>query len=266
MKNSNLFPVEMRRRFDNIIKYDLQEIDNVDSNSLSKINYINRLNKIIRIIKKHIPPSRHIKIADFGCGQGNLSLSLAELGYKVYAIDMREEFLEYSKAKYEKGEIEWIQSNIEDCNFEKEFFDVIVLGEIVEHCAFPEEIIQKVSVFLKKSGILIITTPNGESINSNLPIFSSLSREERQILISKQFGPDGADHLFLMAQSDISIMTPRDFVVIEKGYIGTKLLNEATLPFFIFFHIHLYVLGACEHIPVINKYLSSGLYFVLKKN
>lgn len=154
----NVFSLKLRDNslYNSIAEFDKAEIDNRDDYSLSKINYMNRIGKVISIIEKHFEPSQSIKIADFGCAQGNISLMLAEMDYKVFVVDIRKDFLDYAKLKYEKGNIEWICSNIEMCKFEEEYFDVIVMGELVEHCAFPERIIDKVFKFLKKNGLLIL--------------------------------------------------------------------------------------------------------------
>jgi len=197
-----------------------------------------------------------------------MSLILAEMRYKVFAIDIRENFLEYSKLKYEKGDIEWICSNIEMCKFEEEYFDAIVMGELVEHCAFPERIIDRVFKFLKKNGLLILTTPNGQYIrNKGLATFGSLSKKDKESLQKKQFGPDGVDHLFLFTMEDLKLLLPVNSKIINKGYIGSAVLNKFTIVFFKLLPISLVyaVIRFFEKIPFINMFLSSGIYCVIKK-
>jgi len=266
----NVFSLKLgsNSKYNLIAEFDKTEIDNPNAYSLSKINYRNRINKVISIIEKRFKPSQNIKIADFGCAQGNISLMLAEMGYKVFAIDIREDFLEYSKLKYEKGDIEWIVLNIEDCEFDEKFFDVIVMGELVEHCAFPERIIDKVFKFLKKNGLLILTTPNGQHIrNKSLATFSSLSKKDKESLQKRQFGPNGVDHLFLFTVGDLKLLLPANSKIVNKGYIGTAVLNKFTIVFFKLLPIPLVyaVIRFFEKIPFINMFLSSGIYCVIKK-
>jgi len=249
---------------------DKAEIDNPDEYSLSKINYINRINMVISIIKKHFEPSLNIKIADFGCAQGNISLMLAEMGYKVFAIDMRQDFLEYSKLKYEKGDIEWICSNIEDIKdcYKNEFFNVIVLGELIEHCAYPENILQIAFHILHKGVILITTTPNGEYIRNKLPTFSSIKEcKNRLALEINQFGPDGVDHLFLFDINDIKGMLPGGAQIEQRGFIGSAIINRHSCRLLRFLPSHFiyWSIEIFEKLPFLNRVLSPGIYWIIVK-
>ena len=183
MKNSNSISkiLDASSKIDDyqfIINYDQQEIDNPDMYHHLKINYLHRLNFILDRVAKLMPIPENVNIGDFACGQGNISLSLAEMGYDVAAIDINKKFIEYSKMKYEKGNVEWIVSEIDKLVYKEDIFDVAVAGEVIEHCAYPEEIIISILKFVKPGGFLIITTPNGNYFNSNLPTFSELSQKQ----------------------------------------------------------------------------------------
>lgn len=270
MRNSYSLGINLEKTFRSIMQYDKNEIDNPDEYSLSKINYMNRINKVISVIKKHFEPSLNIKIADFGCAQGNISLILAEMGYKVFAVDMRQDFLEYSKLKYEKGEIEWICLNIEnikDC-YKNEFFDAIVLGELIEHCAYPENILQIAFHLLKKGGILIITTPNGNYLKNKLPTFSSIKEcKSRSALEINQFGPDGVNHLFLFDINDIKGMLPAGAQIEQRGFIGSAIINRHSCRLLRFLPSHFiyWSIEIFEKLPFLNRVLSLGIYWIIVK-
>lgn len=265
MKNSFDLEKNIGEKFQYIKRFDQNEIDNPDKHSLLKINYNNRLSKVVGLVRKYFKPSLDIRIADLGCAQGNTALMLAEMGYKVFAVDIRNDFLEYSRLKYEKGNIRYICANVENCGFRQEYFDVIIMGELIEHCAFPEHIISNTVKFLKKKGILIITTPNGQYFRNILPAFSSLKVEERELLKAKQYAPDGTDHLFLFSKKGATSIIPSGYRAIKSGYIGTFVINRFAMFFFRFFNISLLrcVISFFEQLPLVNKYLSPGMYFVI---
>ena len=149
------------------------------------------------------------RILDIGVAQGNLSLLLAEAGFEVVAIDLRSEFLEYARKKYEKGTIFFQTMSFEDMQFQEEF-DAVILGEIIEHVAYPEDLLQRCRLSLKAEGLLLLSTPNGQAVMSRLPTFSQIT--DRKELEKHQFKPDGDGHLFLFRGSEL------DRVLRESGF------------------------------------------------
>src|SRR3989338_2536719 len=103
---------QQRAQYHMIANFDALEIDCPDSYSIKKASYLARLNSMLALIDKHFPKDKVLTILDIGCAQGNLSLILAEKGHKVVAVDIRNDFIEYSKLKHERGNIKWICSNI----------------------------------------------------------------------------------------------------------------------------------------------------------
>jgi 2-polyprenyl-3-methyl-5-hydroxy-6-metoxy-1,4-benzoquinol methylase len=108
--------------------------------------------KVITVIKAFFLETSGVTVGEFGCAQANMSLLLAESGYEVYAIDVNLSFLEYSRLKWEKGDIKWILGNIDNLAIPELSLDVAILGEVVEHCAYPEEIVEKVFGIVRPGG------------------------------------------------------------------------------------------------------------------
>ena len=53
---------------------------------------------------------------------------------------------------------------------------------------------------------------------NHLPTFGQLRRrEDRKFLESRQFGPNGADHLFLFTRSDLRLLLPPQAVLERPG-------------------------------------------------
>ena len=105
-------------------------------------------------------------ILDVGCSQGLVSILLAREGKNVIAIDVLEEAIQYAKNQLDNEEvstinhIEFIHNNFMDFNPEK-CFDVIIMGEFLEHISDAERFITKAKEYLNEDGKLIITVPFG---------------------------------------------------------------------------------------------------------
>ncbi len=270
MKNAYDLEKVLDPKYQKILSFDKQEVDNPDRYSNARLNYYDRLNVIIQIVSSRLKNSQNVKIGDFAAAQGNAGLLLSELGYEVLLIDINEMFISYSKEKYEKGKVSWIVSNIEDLDIAKESLDVAIAGELIEHCAYPEDILQQILTFVRPGGLLLITTPNGASLRSNLPSFSELSEKElRKKFEETQFGPDGEDHLFLFKIEEIDMITPKNCSIIESGYLGgTFLLNRFPKVLLELFPSELieHAIRFLSKFPVINRYISNNIYTVFSKN
>jgi SAM-dependent methyltransferase len=198
-----------------------------------------------------------------------MSLLLAEKGYTVTAVDQDANFLEYSQLKYEKGNIQWVQANFSDENIPIEPVDVAILGEIIEHCAYPEKIIENILSYVKPGGICIITTPNGNRIKAQLPSFRQVLREySRDTLARRQFGPDGSDHLFLFTLKEARSIIPQQTQLLGCGYLGGSILIHASsIALLAWFRPRIIkkMIRFLAGIPVINRRTFHNFYLIFKK-
>jgi len=107
----------LEAKYHEILDFDKREIDNPDKYHPTRLYYLGRITKVIQLIRREFPDPSGIKIGDFASAQGNIGLILAEMGHKVFVIDINPTFIEYSKMKYERGKVEYIVANIEDLEF-----------------------------------------------------------------------------------------------------------------------------------------------------
>jgi SAM-dependent methyltransferase len=253
----------------NVMDSDMQEIDNPDKHAPSRLNYLDRLKLIIMTIQTFFPNPKNILVGDFACCQGNIGLCLAELGYNVWAIDINPVFVEYSKKKYEKGNIQWIVSEISTLEMTSSSLDIAIAGEVIEHCAYPEQLIKEILKFVRVGGYLLLTTPNGSKIINRLPTFTDVqNKSKRKKFENLQFGPSGKDHLFLFKLEDIKLVTPIGTSIEECGYCGgTVLYNKITQPVMKIMPVR-FLEVFCKliaEIPIVNRTFCSNIYALLKK-
>lgn len=126
-----------------------------------KRNYL--LEKIIDIFSRE----QKGKLLDLGCGDGDYSSRLTELGFEVTAVDMDDKRFQYDdKILFKKCDITG------GIPFPDSSFDYILFLEILEHLKNPFFVLAEINRILKKSGKLILSTPNILNIKSRLRFFT----------------------------------------------------------------------------------------------
>jgi SAM-dependent methyltransferase len=209
--------------YSSLVPRNLKEIYELDSEISEKLrvtkireNYyknsfiIDRINFIMKFKKKG-------DLLDYGCGTGIFAGSSRNF-FNTEVFDYSEGILNYVKKKY----------NIKTYNSEnkiKKKFDIITLYDVIEHLENPIKTLNLLSSLLKKKGIIVIYTPNKNSLafdylreNSNLctapyhltyftpASFNFLNIKNIKIVYLKTFGLDLADiFAFLRDQKKLNI-------------------------------------------------------------
>ena len=153
---------------------------------------------IIQSISQYL--ERNSSILEIAATQGNFCIRFSEMGYTVTWNDIRADLIGYVKLKDELGEIGFVPGNCLEVKFDR-LFDCLLLGEVIEHVAYPDRFLKSLVKLVKKGGFIVLTTPNGEYFKNSLPKYSDFPNPE--IFESTQFGPDGDDHIFLLHESEI---------------------------------------------------------------
>jgi 2-polyprenyl-6-hydroxyphenyl methylase/3-demethylubiquinone-9 3-methyltransferase len=163
--------------------------------------------------------ARDMKVLDVGCAQGNFSLTLAEQGFRVFAVDLQLSFLRYVRLKYDSGDLYRINATLEALPF-RGTFDMILLADVIEHVAYPDILLQSMSRLLAPSGCLILTTPNGERLLTRMPTLFQV--KDRSSLVANQFKPDADGHLYLLTRHELATEAQKaGFKVVHNRYYGT---------------------------------------------
>lgn len=180
-------------------KYDLLEVyGGGRSNRGYSYGYLNRARLALELVRSVASPPA--SVLDVAAAQGNMTLQLAELGYQVSWNDLREDLAGYVELKREFGNVDYFPGNL----FELEFphpFDVVLLGEVIEHVAHPDALLRKVHSLLRPGGHVVMTTPNGQYFRNRLPKFSDCPDPSR--FESEQFKPDADGHIFLLHPDEL---------------------------------------------------------------
>jgi len=114
-----------------------------------------KISIVLNLLEKH----EKGKVLDIGCGDGLISSLIANAtGAKVYGVDISREAV--SKAM-KNGIIAKVMNVDEDeFPFEKDSFDAVFCGDLLEHLYDTEKLLENVRQILKPNGYLIISVPN----------------------------------------------------------------------------------------------------------
>lgn len=99
------------------------------------------------------------RVLDVGCGLGFFSEQFAARGAQVVSTDIDKDALDYV-AKTLKVDAQFLDA--EQTDFPNGGFDVIYIGEVLEHVKDPLLIFQRAAKALNPGGYFVITTPSLE--------------------------------------------------------------------------------------------------------
>ena len=129
--------------------------------------YSNSRNDMLNFIEAD--RSENIKVLEVGCGCG---ATLSKIKYlwpnaEVAGIELLDNVARIGANNYDI-----IQGNIEtmQLNYQKEYFDYVIFGDVIEHLFNPEETLKKIRAYMKNDGHLIVSIPNIMNITVLLPL------------------------------------------------------------------------------------------------
>jgi 2-polyprenyl-3-methyl-5-hydroxy-6-metoxy-1,4-benzoquinol methylase len=182
--------------------------------------YENRRRETLRLLTDVLSPGA--RILDIAAAQGNFSLALAELGFDVTWNDLRAELADYVRLKYERGKIEFAAGNAFELAFQS-LFDAVLITEIIEHVAHPDDFLAKAAALVRPGGYIIMTTPNGGYFKNRLPKFSDCA--DPAVFESMQFKANADGHIFLLHADEIGPLARHAGLVVEKIVLFTSPLT-----------------------------------------
>ena len=166
-------------------------------------------------------------VLDIGAAQATLALTLAESGRSVTAVDIRPQFLEYAKTRYERGDIRFVAGNAFDLP-DLGTFDLVFANQIIEHLVYPVEFLRKTASFANERGVIVVTTPNHDYIRSSLPSYTELGDPKQHEHL--QFSAGGEGHFFAYTEQEMrSAAGEAELEVVELLYFETPWISGHAL-------------------------------------
>jgi SAM-dependent methyltransferase len=125
--------------------------------------------------------AKHVKgtgnVLDVGCAYGFMLQRFPE-SFQKFGIDVSKYAIEMAKERLPTATFK--VGNAEDeLPFEEDFFDMILLRDVLEHLENPKVALENIQKVLKKDGILYITTPNLNTVRKK--IFKYADEKEHHV-------------------------------------------------------------------------------------
>lgn len=147
--------------------------------------------KFVQSILLQFSICENLNILDLGSGEGGTSKILSEKN-NLISFD-----ISLTRLKRQDKKIKRVNGSALNLPFKKNYFDLIILQDVIEHVSNPEQLIESISFSLKKNGIIYLSTPNKISLFNIIsdphwgsPIISLLKRKSIKKYYLKYFRKD----------------------------------------------------------------------------
>lgn len=130
--------------------------------SVKDFTYKNILSKVVRYIPKSV------NALDIGSATGTVSFFLASKGLRVDGIELSSNAVRYAnlnKVHFSLSNVNFINTSIEKYKSSKKY-DLITCFEVLEHIKDDKKCLEKISNYMDKRSILMISVPS-----KNAPLY-----------------------------------------------------------------------------------------------
>lgn len=144
------------------------------------------------------------RILDIGCAFGNFLYAAKRLGWKTYGIEIDKNMIDIAK---KNGKIFF--GTLEKANYNKNFFDVVTMFDVIEHVPNPDSTLKEVRRIMKKDGTLVIQTPAADSIYRKIK--------------GREWDYYGLQHLNYFSKESMKKILKKNGFVVKKIFYGDEI-------------------------------------------
>jgi SAM-dependent methyltransferase len=113
--------------------------------------------RVLARIERHASPGR---LADLGCWVGFLPAEAKSRGWAAVGVEPSGFAAAYAR---ERLGVDVIQAPLLDAGLERDSFDAVFMGDVIEHLIDPATALERVREILKENGLLAMTLPDAGS-------------------------------------------------------------------------------------------------------
>lgn len=192
----------------------------VESKKENKI-YRNRL----ALFSKYVPKG---KLLEIGCGPGHFLLHAKLDGWDVTGIEISEFAAEHARKEFK---LNVITGTVDDVTIQDHSFNVIFMGDLLEHISNPKMFLAKIKNYLSDEGILFVEIPSvtnglyGRFGNYFLKIMGKIKYINLPPYHLFEYTPNNCMFLFESSGYKIKLMKQKVVSPKDVGFRDSLLLN-----------------------------------------
>jgi len=130
------------------------------------------------------------------------------------------------RLKWERGTVRYAPGDAFALAFPNPF-DLVVVTEIIEHVAHPDEFLRKAASLTRSGGYVLLSTPNGGYFLGNRPRFSETADPSQYEAM--QFQPDASGHIFLLHEDELAPLAAAAGLTVREVRLFTNPLTNGHL-------------------------------------
>jgi 2-polyprenyl-3-methyl-5-hydroxy-6-metoxy-1,4-benzoquinol methylase len=111
------------------------------------------------------------RILDIGCATGGFLNCARERGWDAYGVEFSKPAADIARDKHG---LNVFKGRLEEAEYSQDFFDVVIVGDLLEHVEDPRAFLAEVSRILKKGGLLYIAVPDFDGLYYKIAMLVSL--------------------------------------------------------------------------------------------
>jgi 2-polyprenyl-3-methyl-5-hydroxy-6-metoxy-1,4-benzoquinol methylase len=153
------------------------------------------------------------KVLDVGCGTGEISLKISEIGHNPVGLDFSKVALDVAKSQ--GVNCTWCDLDT-GINQPSSSFDIVWAGDVVEHVFDPIGLISEVDRVLNKEGLFLFSIPYDLHIANRIRSLFGISYQEPIYKALRQC----KHHTFFTDSLAEYMLKENNFEVLDKVYIN----------------------------------------------
>lgn len=167
---------------------------------------------------------KKLKVLDIGVGDAVYESKLPQVYQgrcQFYGVDISKEQIKRAKKYLFEGKV--VDINSQKLPYPTNYFDIILISEILEHIFFPNSLLSDADRVLKPGGLMLLTYPNSGALQLRL----SLLLTGRSVMLNY---PENKPHIRFFRTDDIVMMLGKGFKVIKYQGLSSFLFAHWNFP------------------------------------
>ncbi len=173
---------------------------------------------LLRTVREHLPPGG--SVLDVGCASGGLLAGLAQQAGRREGIEADPVAATAAAAHADVVH----RARVEDAVVDDEAFDVVVLGDVLEHLADPAPALARAHRWLRPDGRLVVSLPNVAHWSVRLGLLAGRWEYEDSGIL------DDTHLRFFTWSSGAELVEQAGFTVVEREAVVPGLRAQLGLP------------------------------------